>query len=170
MTCTVVYLCGMKRQIIWRIFYLKSFSHFFRFCSSSWNRRSGGEHWQHIWSKHGMHLCHSSGLHKLFSPIAVYLFFLFHFSSLFFRTSPWPSTWGITGRTIGWLSPPAATKVEPSTHVSSRKFGFQMCSLCIQNVLLSMIQLWRTSCWGFFQMEIFSTVWGKKTCSHWALG
>lgn len=80
-----------------------------------------------------------------------------------FRTSPWLCTWGITGRTTDWPSPPAATRAEPSTRVSWRRSGCPTCSLSTPSALSSMTQPWRISCWGFFLTATSSTVSGKKT-------
>lgn len=78
------------------------------------------------------------------------------------RTSPWRCTWGTTGRTAVWPSPPAATRAVPSTRVWSRRSGFLTCSSSTPSALSSMTQPWRTSCWGCILMATSSTASGKK--------
>lgn len=78
------------------------------------------------------------------------------------RTSPWRCTWGITGRTTGWPSPPAATRVVPLMPVWSKRSGFLTCSSSTLSAPSSMTQPWRTSCCGYILMATSSTVSGKK--------
>lgn len=151
-------------QLLFKVDPLQCFT-FCRFSDSCRHWCPGRKHWQHIWSKHGM--CWE----KCRSRPCGFSFPLLAWTPVFplARTLPWPCTWGITGRMTAWRFPPATTRVGHLIHVLWRKSGFLTCSLSTLSVPSSMIQRWKTSCWGFIPMATSFTVSGKLFYISFAL-
>lgn len=137
---------------------------FYRLCHSRGYRRTGGEFRQHLRGQHGKHVIivlSNIWLHVWGSGSECRCEYG---SFLCFRTSPWHSTWGTTGKMSVWLFPQETTWAERSTPGWWRRSGCLMSFLSIQSARSFTTPPWRTSCWGFTQTATFFIASGDLLC------